>query len=49
MILATGLALLPLIFVLAMTILDLRPWWQQLKQIRALPEAGSRAIPTKTR
>jgi hypothetical protein len=38
MILATTLALLPVAFVLVMSARELRPWWRQLKQIRALPE-----------
>jgi hypothetical protein len=38
MTLATSFALLPVLFVLVMTLLDLRPWWQQFKQIRSLPE-----------
>jgi hypothetical protein len=38
MILAVTLALLPVIFVLVMTVLELRPWWDQFKQIRSLPE-----------
>jgi len=38
MMLAIILSLLPVAFVLVMTSLELRPWWRQLQQIRALPE-----------
>jgi hypothetical protein len=38
MIIATYLALMPVAFVVAMAARELRPWWRQLKQIRALPE-----------
>ena len=38
MMMATALALLPVVFVVIMATLELRPWWRQLKQIRALPE-----------
>ena len=36
--LATALALSPVLFVLIMDARELRPWWRQMKQIRALPE-----------
>jgi hypothetical protein len=39
MLIAINLALLPVGFVVAMTALELRPWWRQLQQIRALPES----------
>lgn len=38
MILAIALALLPVVFVIAMSTRDLRPWRRTLKYIRALPE-----------
>ena len=38
MILAISLALLPVAFVAVMATIDLRSWWRQLKNIRALPE-----------
>jgi hypothetical protein len=38
MMLATALALLPVLFVLIVATRELRPWWRQIKQIRALPE-----------
>jgi hypothetical protein len=43
MILATTLALLPVLFVLVMATRERRPWRQQIKQIRALPEQTSAA------
>lgn len=46
MILATSLALLPVLLILVMTILELRPWWQQFKQIRSLPECRTHEAPT---
>jgi hypothetical protein len=39
MIIAINLALLPVAFVVAMALRELRPWWRQLRQIRALPES----------
>ena len=45
MFIAINLALLPVAFVAAMVVLELRPWWRQLQQIRALPEW----IPTESR
>ena len=38
MIIAINLALLPVAFVGMMVARELRPWWRQLRQIRALPE-----------
>lgn len=38
MIIAINLALLPVGFVVVMAVKELRPWWRQLRQIRALPE-----------
>jgi hypothetical protein len=38
MILAVALALLPVIFVVALATHDLRPWRRTLRYIRALPE-----------
>ncbi|HKO27123.1 MAG TPA: hypothetical protein VJU80_06665 [Solirubrobacteraceae bacterium] len=38
MIIAINLALLPVAFVAVMVARELRPWWRQLRQIRALPE-----------
>jgi hypothetical protein len=38
MIIAINLALLPVCFVAVMAARELRPWWRQLRQIRALPE-----------
>lgn len=38
MLVATSLALLPLGFVALMAARELRPWWRQLQQIRAIPE-----------
>lgn len=38
MIIAINLALLPVAFVVVMAARELRPWWRQLRQIRALPE-----------
>jgi hypothetical protein len=38
MIIAPLLALLPVGFVALMSARELRPWWRQLRQIRALPE-----------
>ena len=38
MLIATALALLPVILVVIMAARELRPSWLQLKQIRALPE-----------
>jgi hypothetical protein len=38
MIIAINLALLPVAFVTVMAARELRPWWRQLRQIRALPE-----------
>jgi hypothetical protein len=42
MIIAINLALLPVAFVVAMAARELRPWWRQLRQIRALPESIQR-------
>lgn len=39
MIIAINLALLPVGFVAVMAARELRPWWRQLQQIRALPES----------
>ncbi len=39
MIIAINLALLPVCFVAVMSAIELRPWWRQLQQIRALPES----------
>jgi len=39
MIIAINLALLPVAFVVAMVARELRPWWRQWQQIRALPES----------
>jgi hypothetical protein len=39
MIIAINLALLPVWFVAVMSAIELRPWWRQLQQIRALPES----------
>jgi hypothetical protein len=47
MILAVTLALPPVIFVLVMTVRELRPWWEQFKEIRSLPECPPR--PTRPR
>ena len=41
MITATLLALLPVVIVAGITLRDLRPWWRQLHDIRALPETSS--------
>ena len=38
MLIAINLALLPVAFVVVMAMRELRPWWRQLQQIRALPE-----------
>lgn len=38
MLIAINLALLPVAFVAVMALIELRPWWRQLRQIRALPE-----------
>lgn len=38
MMMATAFALLPVLFVVFMATRELRPWWRQWKQIRALPE-----------
>jgi hypothetical protein len=38
MLIAINLALLPVAFVAAMAVRELRPWWRQFRQIRALPE-----------
>ena len=45
MIIAINLALLPVAFVVAMSARELRPWWRQLRQIRALPEPIRRDLP----
>jgi len=37
---ATGLALLPVAFVIAMAMRERRPWRHQLRQIRELPEVS---------
>ena len=42
MLIAINLALLPVGFVAVMAALELRPWWRQLQQIRALPESVRR-------
>jgi hypothetical protein len=39
MILDINLALLPVGFVALMAARELRPWWRQWQQIRALPES----------
>jgi len=39
MIIAINLALLPVAFVALMALRELRPWWRQWQQIRALPES----------
>ena len=39
MLIAINLALLPVGFVVLMAVIELRPWWRQLRQIRALPES----------
>jgi hypothetical protein len=44
MMMATALALLPVLFVAIMATRELRPWWRQLKQIRALPEPPRRLL-----
>jgi hypothetical protein len=44
MILATILASLPLGIILVVVARDLRPWWRQLRHIRALPETRSREV-----
>jgi hypothetical protein len=46
MIIAIYLALLPVAFVGAMAARELRPWWRQLRQIRALPESIRRDLPS---
>jgi len=46
MIIAVYLALLPVAFVGAMAARELRPWWRQLRQIRALPESIRRDVPS---
>ncbi len=38
MMIAIALALLPVLFVVIMATRELKPWWRQLQQIRALPE-----------
>jgi hypothetical protein len=48
MIIAIYLALLPVGFVTVMAARELRPWWRQLRQIRALPEP-IRALPEPIR
>jgi len=40
---ATALALLPVLFVVIMATRKLRPWWRRLKQILALPKPPSEA------
>jgi hypothetical protein len=42
MIIATVLALLPVVIVVGIAIHELSPWCRQLRDIRALPEASSR-------
>jgi hypothetical protein len=45
MLIAINLALLPVAFVAAMAARELRPWWRQWQQIRALPESIKRELP----
>jgi hypothetical protein len=45
MFIAIDLALLPVAFVGAMAARELRPWWRQWQQIRALPESIRRESP----
>jgi hypothetical protein len=50
MFIAIDLALLPVGFVTVMAARELRPWWRQLRQIRALPELRQiRALPDSIR
>jgi hypothetical protein len=44
MITATVLALLPVVIVAGITMRDLRLWWRQLRNIRALPETSSQEV-----
>ena len=39
MLIAINLTPLPVAFVAAMAARELRPWWRQWQQIRALPES----------
>ena len=45
MFIAINLALLPVAFVALMAARELRPWWRQLQQIRALPQLIRRESP----
>jgi hypothetical protein len=44
MVTATVLALVPVVIVIGMAMHELRPWWRQFRDIRALPEASSREV-----
>lgn len=44
LIIATVLALLPVVIVVGIATRELRLWWRQLRDIRALPEASSRGV-----
>ncbi|HTC68556.1 MAG TPA: hypothetical protein VK662_03230 [Acidothermaceae bacterium] len=44
MIIATALALAPVVIVAGITTRDLRPWWRQLRNIRALSETPPQEV-----
>jgi hypothetical protein len=48
MITATALALLPVVIVVGITTRDLRLWWRQLRDIRALPETPSKEVESES-